>query len=130
MSLFKSVASFIATVFLIMGISLFLGLDVTAGMVTEYSKTDREITSKVGRRFVIALPAIGTAGYDWECRFDKTRLHLIKRESTSGSGVGAEVNWRFIFEALQEGDTTIQMNYKRSWESSVEEQYIFSVHIE
>jgi inhibitor of cysteine peptidase len=83
-----------------------------------YDKNNHEIKTKVGEIFSIELESNPTTGYKWEESFDKKKVKLIdKNFDLPSSAFGAAGKEIFTFEALSEGISTIQLDYKRAWES-------------
>ena len=106
------------------------------GEVKAYSDPQQMIAIGTSGEFVIliALDSNPTTGYSWEASYDETLLELVEEtfeadayagENIVGAG-GAEL---FRFKALKKGDVEITMSYKRSWETEVLEQKVFSVEV-
>jgi predicted secreted protein len=99
-------------------------------MATEYTGRDRDITVRVGDEFVIGLDSNPTTGYEWEAHFDSSMLQLVDRElSAHGAGIGSGGIERFRLKALNAGETTLELTYKRAWETIAAEDIVFHVHI-
>lgn len=82
-------------------------------------------TVKVGDTFEIRLDANATTGYAWEvAELEESKVRLVSNEyvesNTSGQVVGAGGQSVLRFEALAQGQTTIKLVYRRSWEKGVE----------
>jgi len=99
-------------------------------MATEYTGQDRDIAVSVGERFVIGLESNPTTGYEWEAHFDSSMLQLVDREfSAQGLGIGSGGIERFRLKALTAGETTLELMYKRAWETIAVEDIVFHVHV-
>jgi len=83
-----------------------------------YGKNNDEIKTKVGEIFSIELESSPTTGYQWEESFDEKKVKLVdKKFDLPSNAIGASGKETFTFEAFSEGNSTIQLDYKRSWES-------------
>ena len=121
-----------------------MGLILAACLVagcssTVQAYTDPEVTIDISAddEFVvlIALESNPTTGYSWEASYDETRLELVEEtyeldEYAEQGLVGAGGTELFCFKALKSGEAKITMDYKRSWETEVLEQKVFTVEVE
>ncbi len=98
----------------------------------EYEKNNTNITVKVNDKFAINLETIATGGYVWRYIIEhKENITLIKEEFIlNNTNMGSSSYTQFIFEAIKKGSTTITMNYLREWETTIEEQIVFSITIQ
>lgn len=120
-----------------------MGLILAACLVagcssTVQAYTDPEETVGVGAgsefAILIALESNPTTGYSWEASYDETRLELVEETYELGEYaeqglVGAGGTELFRFKALKSGEAKITMDYKRSWETEVLEQKVFTVEV-
>ena len=120
-----------------------MGLILAACLVagcssTVQAYTDPEVTIDIGAddEFVvlIALESNPSTGYSWEASYDETRLELVEETYELGEYaeqglVGAGGTELFRFKALKSGEAKITMDYKRSWETEVLEQKVFTVEV-
>ena len=103
--------------------------------VKAYSDPEQTIEINADNQFdiVIALESNPTTGYSWEASYDQTQLELVDQSYEPGENaeglVGAGGTDIFRFKALKSGQTQITMSYKRSWETQVLEQKIFTVDV-
>ena len=82
-----------------------------------YSNSAQPITVPVGVKFTISVRSNPSTGYSWEAGFDQSLLKLVKRYTPSDSGlIGASGVENFEFEGMRPGNTSIYLNYKRSFE--------------
>jgi len=115
----------------ILAVSLIAG----CGGVRTYVDPEEKIIVGIEDEFVIALDSNPTTGYDWEESYNESMLRLDEAESKyvpdeKAEGlVGAGGTQYFRFKALKAGQTEITLVYKRSWETEVLEQKVFSVDI-
>ena len=94
------------------------------------------ITTKVGEEFTITLDSNPTTGYQWKLsdNFTEGIVKLVKSEyvapETEMRGAGGQEVW--TFKALEPGETTVEMEYVRPWETGVEPVVvkIFGVTVE
>lgn len=115
--------------------TLFTVTGCTGGEKQTYSDPKETITVKANRDFVIALEANATTGYAWEAAYDQTILTLVEQNYVADEheegmvGVGG-TNY-LTFKALQTGNTSIELTYKRPWEDDSEgdEKLTFNVTI-
>ena len=103
------------------------------GGLKTYVDAEKTISVSVNQEFVIALDSNPTTGYDWEESYDNNMLSLVEKEYSPDEKapglVGAGGTQYFRFKALKAGKTEITVNYKRSWETDIAEQKVFSVDI-
>jgi inhibitor of cysteine peptidase len=102
---------------------------------------DEEIEVEAGFKFAIALESNPTTGYSWRLSrpLDEDKVILLSAEFEKGSGghggdreiVGAPGEEVLTFEAIGEGDTEIELEYVRPWETGVapEDTKTFKVKI-
>jgi len=82
------------------------------------------ITTKVGETFTITLDANPTTGYKWQLSDNLTEsiVKLVKSEyvapETDMVGAGGKEVW--TFKGVKPGETTINLEYVRPWETGVE----------
>ncbi|MCJ7763899.1 MAG: protease inhibitor I42 family protein [Dehalococcoidales bacterium] len=122
---------------------LFMGVLLTVCLVagcssTVQAYTDPEVTIDISanNKFVIliALESNPTTGYSWEASYDETRLELVEETYELGDYaeqglVGAGGTELFRFKALKSGEAKITMDYKRSWETEVLGQKVFTIEV-
>ncbi|MFC1875154.1 protease inhibitor I42 family protein [Chloroflexota bacterium] len=120
-----------------------MGLILAACLVagcssTVQAYTDPEVTIDIGANdefvVLIALESNQTTGYSWEASYNETRLELVEETYELGEYaeqglVGAGGTELFRFKALKSGEAKITMDYKRSWETEVLEQKVFTVEV-
>lgn len=93
---------------------------------------EHEIRAILKQPFRIVLAAsIGSTGYSWSARFDEGFLKLEKSwyekpESKLVGGPGKQV---FVFVPLKQGNTKIEMQLKRPWESSELKTEVYEISI-
>jgi len=92
-----------------------------------------KINTKVGETFSIKLDSNPTTGYSWQAEYDDSFLELVDQgyvlPDESGDLVGAGGTEIFEFRALEEGQTTVTMIYKRSWEEEALEERVYKIVI-
>lgn len=102
--------------------------------VKTYDDSGQTIDIGVGQEFVIALGSNQSTGYSWQASYDETMLELIGGQSTYELSeeelVGAGGIEYFRFKALEEGETTINLVYKRPFEEEIIDQKVFTVNID
>ena len=104
------------------------------GEVETYTDSGQTISIGVNQEFVIALGSNPTTGYGWQESYDESMLELVEKtydpvEEEEGM-VGAGGIEYFRFKALEEGETTITLVYKREWEEESLNQKVFTVNID
>ncbi len=83
----------------------------------------KTITLRPGQEVIILLEANPTTGYAWEvAQVDEGILQQIGEtgytpEATSPGVVGAGGTAAFRFQAVAQGTTTLQLAYRRPWET-------------
>jgi len=83
-----------------------------------YGKDTRRIQVRAGERFVLELPARATGGFTWLLTREPTVAALSQeRIRPGGPGIGASSIQEFEFEATRAGASTLQLEYKRPWET-------------
>lgn len=123
--------------FLLLVTALVLIVGVVSGCggeVPTYIDADKTITVAVGDEFTIALDRDAGGGFRWELAYDRAYLRMSDEEYNSGekaeglSGEGGTHYYRF--EALQAGDTVIDLGYKRPRDTDLTDAKLFRVVIE
>jgi inhibitor of cysteine peptidase len=123
----------------LVGLILTVCLVAGCGSVAAQAYTDPEVIIETGANdefvILIALESNPSTGYSWEASYDETRLELIEETYELGEYakqglVGAGGTELFRFKALKGGGAEIKMEYKRSWETEVLEQKVFTVDVE
>jgi inhibitor of cysteine peptidase len=83
-----------------------------------FSKKDKLIKTKIGETFTIELESNPTTGYQWQEKFDETKLKLLeKKTNLHSNSIGASTTEVLSFQALTDGVSTINLDYKRIWET-------------
>jgi predicted secreted protein len=93
---------------------------------------EHEIRAILEQPFRIVLTAsIGSTGYSWSARFDEGFLKLEKSwyEKPESKLVGAPGKQVFVFVPLKQGNTKIEMQLKRPWESSELKTEVYEISI-
>jgi len=93
---------------------------------------EHEIRAILEQPFRIVLTAsIGSTGYSWSARFDEGFLKLEKSwyEKPESKLVGAPGRQVFVFVPLKQGNTKIEMQLKRPWESSELKTEVYEISI-
>ena len=93
---------------------------------------EHEIRAVLKQPFRIVLTAsIGSTGYIWSARFDEGFLKLEKSwyEKPESKLVGAPGKQVFVFVPLKQGNTKIEMQLKRPWESSELKTEVYEISI-
>ena len=91
-----------------------------------YDDPDQTIEVKVGEEFVIALDSNATTGYAWQLAtpLDEDIVTLVGSDyvpepgAENREGAGGVEDW--TFKAAGAGETTIELEYVRSWEEETE----------
>jgi inhibitor of cysteine peptidase len=122
---------------------LFIGVSLTTCLITgcgtevkAYSDTEETINISANKEFIIliALESNPTTGYSWEASYDDTMLELVEETYELGEYakqglIGAGGTELFRFKALKSGEAEITMVYKRSWETEILDQKVFTVDV-
>jgi len=111
---------------------LFLSAVLVFGSRQISCAEDHEIKAVSKQPFRIELlAAIGSTGYKWSAQFDKAFLKLKKSsyEKPESKLLGASGKQVFVFVPLKQGNTTIEMQLKRPWESSSEKSRVYRIQI-
>ena len=112
--------------------SLFLVIVLVLGPWESSYPAEHEIRAILNQPFRIVLTAaIGSTGYSWSARFDEGFLKLEKSwyEKPESKLVGAPGKQVFVFVPLKSGNTKIEMNLKRPWESSELKTKVYEISI-
>ncbi len=84
-----------------------------------------------GERFDLSLGSSPSTGYGWHImELDRSVAEVAASSFSSSSpmpGAGGRSNW--TFEGKRNGETTLRLEYSRSWESAGSPTGSFSVHI-
>jgi predicted secreted protein len=97
--------------------------------------TETPITAAAGAQFTIEVEANPTTGYEWSPDFGRDRIRLVRREfatvheraGATGPAIGSGRVERFVFEALAEGATSVQLRLKRAWETAPVDERTYRV---
>ena len=97
------------------------------------SDNGREMQLKKGQTLVVTLEANPTTGYSWEVTepLDEQVLRQLgepefKAESDLVGAGGVQI---LRFEAVNAGQTTLKLAYRRSWEKDVEPLETYSIEV-
>jgi len=93
----------------------------------------QELEVEVGDSFMVALCSNQTTGFQWsesaqiddETIVEQTNHKFISPEEQQIVGAAGQEVW--TFQALQEGTTTIFMEYSRPWEDDEEAEWTFTL---
>jgi inhibitor of cysteine peptidase len=81
--------------------------------------SDEEVRVKAGETFTLRLPAVPTAGYEWQETHDPATLELVRGGEFSpgaSDAPGAGSEEAFTFRARAPGETVLELHYGREWE--------------
>jgi inhibitor of cysteine peptidase len=99
------------------------GTDEQDQSTSQVSTTNATLSAKINQQFYITLSSNPSTGYEWQVASvsnpDMVRFvdsQYIHPESELLGAAGKQV---LTFNALQEGNTTIQLEYVRPWETGV-----------
>jgi len=124
-------------VLLVMSLALIVncapGSDATGGVLRVGEEAaGTTVNLHVGETVEVALPGNPTTGFDWGGARSSDVITLVRdsNESTAGPGiVGAGGVHTFVFKATSAGQDTVQLFYARPWETGVEPEKIFELHV-
>jgi predicted secreted protein len=94
-----------------------------------YDRETRQIAARLGERFEVRLPSSPGAGYVWQVRVPPNVVRLANQSVQPGAGIGAAAHEVFVFEAIGEGNTVLDFEYGRPWESSPKETRQYPVDV-
>ncbi len=94
-------------------------------------RAGENIRAEVTKSFRIVVQSNPSTGYSWTADFDKSFLKLkssryVKPSQQIPGRGGQHI---FVFIPLKSGQTTIELQYKRPWESAAIELRKYSVSI-
>jgi predicted secreted protein len=112
----------------------------TLTLYPTYDRFCSEITAFVGEKFIIALPAMASAGYIWQMEeqdqevITQSREHHIGEEQKLGAepnelrvgGGGVQV---FEYIGARSGSIQLRAVYKQPWVHDHNDEVIFTIHI-
>jgi predicted secreted protein len=93
----------------------------------------RELRMGVGDRIVVVLGSNPATGFMWQAGdYDRDVLQQTGdvEYEPSASVPGASGTDTLTFEAVGEGETTLELIYRRPWEKSRQPAERFTVHVE
>jgi len=103
--------------------------------VVEYTASDsgRTVTLTSGTHFKVQLASNATTGFAWELHaLDETIVAQVGNQyvvpDTDLVGAGGAEEWEFVAQAA--GSTTLQMEYRRSWETDTPALETFELTIQ
>jgi inhibitor of cysteine peptidase len=85
---------------------------------TVYHQGD-DISVKQGDEFVISLPANPSTGYEWTAADDPDVMFVSSHQLPGGSQPGAPGTQELAFRAEHTGQSTLVLDYARSFEPGV-----------
>jgi predicted secreted protein len=105
-------------------------LSVTAETVTldivvpDLTGLPDEVSLQIGEEQTLLLPSSAQAGYVWEAESDDEAVVAVstKFEGADDAAVGARTfseNERLTLKGLAEGETSVQLVQRRTWEEGV-----------
>jgi inhibitor of cysteine peptidase len=91
------------------------------------------IELSVGQKLEIQLAGNPTTGFNWEV--SETDESIIKQSGEAGyksdsNLIGSGGMFKYTFEAVQPGTTTIKLIYHRSWEKDIPPEQEFTITVE
>ena len=102
----------------------------------ELDSGDNQASGNVepGDTISIILSSNASTGYRWELDDDELDTDIISKKSSQyyagyGYGVGVAGTEQWIFEAEEEGTTTIKLDYKRAGETSAQSTFWVQVTV-
>jgi len=107
------------------------GCSSASGYLSEDANAT-EVTVKVGEELVVELPSNPTTGYAWIVAESGPLTQVGEAEYTSEATpdvVGAGGTETFTFEATEVGSGTLKLEYRRSWETGVAAEDVWSVTV-
>lgn len=109
-------------VLVILAILIYLGCSLRTANYTE-ADSGKTIEASVGKQFTISLKGNATTGYVWQMA-KGTDSKIVKKISdkytaynTGRVGSGGDHVW--TYKAVAAGETTITLNYLRTWDKPV-----------
>ncbi|MFA5375179.1 MAG: protease inhibitor I42 family protein [Dehalococcoidia bacterium] len=117
----------------ISGIACTASADTSGPSTVNVSESGKQITLSPGDSLIVTLDSNATTGFSWSVAgiSDEDVVDEVSNEyqgSDSGMiGAGGQEVW--TFETLDEGTSTIEMQYSRSWETGVEPAATFNVTV-
>jgi len=85
-----------------------------------YGRDVTTIEASRGDAFAIELEGLPGAGYRWEAEVPAGIVRLRGRDVHPGAAIGAASRELLTFDAVDSGETEIQLVYKRPWESEAQ----------
>jgi inhibitor of cysteine peptidase len=124
------------TIIILLATIIVTGCTCTPNNQCNPTEASTMITPKVGEEFNITLDANPTTGYQWKLsdNFTEGVVKLVGSEyvapETEMVGVGGKEVW--TFEGVRSGETTVELEYVRPWETGVEPAVVksFGVTVE
>jgi inhibitor of cysteine peptidase len=115
------------------GGTLAFAADTNAILALNAADSGKQITVVAGDSFTVTLDSNPSTGFAWSISeiTDESVIDDVSNDfkgaDTGMMGAGGQEVW--TFEALDEGTSTIEMQYSRSWEQGVEPAGTFNVTI-
>lgn len=123
--------SFVALLTLLAALTLATGCSPQQEVKASIGDNGREVQLKKGQPLVVTLEGNPTTGYSWEVAepLDEQVLRQagepeFKPESDLAGAGGVQI---LRFEAVNAGQTTLKLAYRRSWEKDVEPLETYSI---
>ena len=123
----------VIAIFAIAGTVAAASADNNGPSVVNVTESGKQIELAPGDSLVVTLDSNPSTGFAWSISAitDEGVINDVGSEfvgaDTGMMGAGGQEVW--TFEALDEGTSTIEMQYSRSWETSVEPAGTFNVTV-
>jgi len=123
----------VLAIFAIGGTIAAAAADTNVILALNAADSGKQITVNAGDSFTVTLDSNPSTGFAWliSAITDESVIDDVNNEfkgaDTEMVGAGGQEVW--TFEALDEGTSTIEMQYSRSWEQGVEPAATFNVTV-
>jgi len=123
----------ILAIFAIGGTIAAAAADTNAILALNAADSGKQITANAGDSFTITLDSNPSTGFTWSISAitDEAVIYDMGNEfkgaDTDMVGAGGQEVW--TFKTVDEGTSTIEMQYSRSWETGVEPAGTFNVTV-
>jgi predicted secreted protein len=94
-----------------------------------YGRDASTIEASAGDAFAIELEGTPGAGYQWHAAVPAGVVRMRHRKVHPSPSMGGSAKESLTFEALEPGETTIRLEYKRPWEENAHESRDIKVKV-
>ena len=107
-------------------------IEISCDQFTESNHCSSDVLMEVGDKIILTLCSNPSTGFSWE--YEVTTANVVKEEGHDFEEpeeglVGAPGKELWTFEAVERGNTEIQMEYSRPWEGGTKAEWTYIIKV-